>query len=103
MSYTKGKIRKGNVILEAIDFAVDTAGSWEGTFPKLDKGDYIVAIDDGSGREEKDFVLVSRRYTSATDHDNAAELALDAFGERKGYRTGGSDVIKVTNVDAVMK
>ena len=45
-SYEKGKVRKGNVLLEGIDFAVDTALSWDGTFPKVDKGDYIVLIED---------------------------------------------------------
>lgn len=101
--FEKGKVRKGNVLLEAIDFAVDTAQSWDGTFPKVDKGDYIVVIMDESTDEETP-VLVSRRYTSAVDHDQAAEIALDAFGERKGYDSSGdSDVIRVVRVDAVMK
>jgi hypothetical protein len=98
--YTKGKVRKGNVLLEAIDFAVDTALSWEGTFPKVDKGDYVVIIDDNGEVP----VLVSRRYTAAIDHDQAAEIALDAYGERKGY--GGPsmpDIFRVVRVDAVMK
>jgi hypothetical protein len=102
--YEKGKVRKGNVLLEAIDFAVDTALSWEGTFPKVDKGDYIVMIEDNDRDVEATPVLVSRRYTSAVDHDQAAEIALDAWGERKGY--GGPadpDTIRVVRVDAVMK
>jgi|SRR5579872_1238149 len=100
-NYEKGKVRKGNVLLEAIDFAVDTALSWDGTFPKVDKGDYIVIIE-SDGEETP--VLVSRRYTSARGHEEAAEIALDAFGERKGYGgSGGSDVIRVVRVDAVMK
>lgn len=100
--YEKGKVRKGNVLLEAIDFAVDTALSWEGTFPKVDKGDYIVMIEDDG---EETPVLVSRRYTSAVDHDQAAEIALDAWGERKGYGgpESGSQSIRVVRVDAVMK
>lgn len=101
-NYEKGKVRKGNVLLEAIDFAVDTALSWDGSFPKVDKGDYIVVIED-DGQEAP--VLVSRRYTSPRDHDQAAEIALDAWGERHGF--GGpesaSDVIRVVRVDAVMK
>jgi hypothetical protein len=98
-NYEKGKVRKGNVLLEGIDFAVDTALSWEGTFPKVDKGDYIVIIyDDG----EETPVLVSRRYTSPTDHENAAEIALDAYDERHSGEPGGNNV-RVVRVDAVMK
>jgi hypothetical protein len=106
-NFEKGKIRKGNVLLEAIDFAVDTALSWDGTFPKVDKGDYIVMIEDVR-YDEPTPVLVSRRYTTAANADQAAEIALDAWGERKGYGgpEDGSDiirVIRVTRVDAVMK
>jgi hypothetical protein len=102
--YEKGKVRKGNVLLEAIDFAVDTALSWDGEFPKVDKGDYIVMIED-SRYDEPTPVLVSRRYTAAVDADQAAEIALDAWGERKGYGgpEDGSDTIRVVRVDAVMK
>ena len=103
-NFEKGKVRKGNVLLEAIDFAVDTALSWDGTFPKVDKGDYIVMIEDPR-YDEPTPVLVSRRYTSAVDADQAAEIALDAWGERKGYGgpEDGSDIIRVTRVDAIMK
>jgi hypothetical protein len=103
-AYEKGKVRKGNVLLEAIDFAIDTALSWDGTFPKVDKGDYIVMIED-SRYDEPTPVLVSRRYTSPTSYENAAEIALDAWGERKGYGgpEDGSDTIRVVRVDAVMK
>jgi hypothetical protein len=107
-SYEKGKVRKGQVLLEAIDFAVDTALSWDGTFPKVDKGDYIVMIEDNRddyGGGDVAPVLVSRRYTSAVDHDQAAEIALDAWCERKGFDGGpeDADTIRVTRVDAVMK
>lgn len=66
-------------------FAVDTAGSWEGTFPKIGKGDYIVTI--GSADSESEPVLVSRRYTGAVDAKNAVNLALSAYAERRGYKT----------------
>ena len=42
-------------------------------------------------------VLVSRRYTSAVDADNAAEIALDAFAERHGYeRDDKGCILEVT-------
>lgn len=67
-------------------FAVDTAGSWDGRFPDVGKGDYLITIgSEDSGDDE--LVLVSRRYTEAVNHKNAAELALSAFAERMGYKT----------------
>jgi hypothetical protein len=45
--------------LPDLDFCGDTAGSWEGRFPFLGLGDYLVA--------DAGYVLVSRRYTSAVD------------------------------------
>jgi len=100
MAFEKGKVRKNNVLLEAIDFAIDTALSWEGTYPKVDKGDYIVIIENDFEGETTP-VLVSRRYTSPENHEEAAEIALDAYNERKGYRGGSS--VRVVRVDAVMK
>lgn len=85
--YKKGSIKAKDVDLEDVDFAVDTALSWDGNFPKLGKGDYVVTIEDDHGEPHQ--VLVSRRYTSARGHEEAAEIALDAFGERHGY--GGAD------------
>jgi hypothetical protein len=66
------------------DFAVDTSLSWEGVFPKPGRGDYLVTLGDiHKGNAQ---VLISRRYTSADDYENAADIALDAFSERQGYK-----------------
>jgi hypothetical protein len=81
--YKKGHVKIKDVALEDIDFAVDTSLSWDGNFPKLGKGDYIVTINDHL--DEPHYVLVSRRYTSPRGADEAAEIALDAFGERHGF------------------
>jgi hypothetical protein len=64
------------------DFAVDTALSWEGRFPRPGRGDYLVSIEchDGEGAN----VLVSRRYTSAGSAKEAKEIALSAYAERRG-------------------
>jgi len=83
MKYKTGTIRSRDVNLNGIDFAVDTALSWEGNFPKVGKGDWLVTIGHINGDPEP--VLVSRRYTEAGDENNAAEIALDAFAERHGY------------------
>jgi hypothetical protein len=72
-----------DVNLSSIDFAIDTSGSWDGSFPDLDEGDYLVEINNVEG-EEPEHVLVSRRYTSPTDADDAATIALDAYAERHG-------------------
>lgn len=96
--YRTGKIKKSHVDLDELDFdfAVDTAGSWDGVFPEIDKGDYIVTI--GCVDNEPQQVLVSRRYTSAIDHENAADLALSAFAERHDYETDDEgEVLEVTN------
>lgn len=74
-----------DVDLDLVDFAVDTTGSWDGHFPDLGTGDYVVTI--GAYDREPELVIVSRRYTSATDPENAAELALSAFAERHDYKT----------------
>jgi hypothetical protein len=70
--------------LDEFDFAVDTALSWDGEFPDVGSGDYIVEIGsiDGDG-----LVLVSRRYVGASSAEDAAEIALDAFSERHNYET----------------
>jgi hypothetical protein len=83
MKFKTGTVKARNVDLDEIDFAVDTALSWEGTFPEAGKGDYLVTIGYVDGEPAN--ILVSRRYTSAVDADNAAEIALDAFAERHGY------------------
>ncbi len=81
---------------DRFDFAVDTALSWDGAFPPVGKGDYIVTI--GSIDTEEVKVLVSRRYTSAVDAKQAAEIALGAFAERHDYETDDDgNVAAVTN------
>ena len=79
---------------DLFDFAVDTAGSWDGTFLDPCVGDYLVTIQD-YGDGESHCVLVSSRYTAAVDFDNAAELALDAYAERVTWHAA------VTAVDAL--
>jgi len=68
---------------DSFDFAVDTAGSWDGQFPEPHAGDYLVTI--GSVEREDAEILVSCRYTSACDPADAASLALDAFAERHDF------------------
>ena len=80
-----GEMNASEVDMENLSFAVDTAGSWDGTFPDPNKGDYLVEIGSIDGDTEE--VLVSRRYTSARDESDAASLALSAFAERKGFDT----------------
>ena len=64
------------------DFAVDTALSWDGRFPKPGRGDYLVSIECHDGESAN--VLVSRRYTSAGSTKEAKEIALSAYAERRG-------------------
>jgi len=95
MKFKSGTMRARDIDLDAIDFAVDTALSWEGNFPEAGKGDYLVTIGYVDG--EPADVLVSRRYTSAVDADNAAEIALDAFAERHDYeRNDEGEILEVT-------
>jgi len=68
-----------------IAFFVDTAGSWEGRFPPVGVGDWIVDIKCSDGDEAS--VVVSRRYTSAPDRETAKELALSAYAEGRGLPT----------------
>ena len=72
--------------LEVIDLMIDTAGSWEGRFPEPDKGDYLVTIDTPEGGRR--VVLVSRRYTAATDAEDAVALAVGAVCERDSLDEG---------------
>ena len=98
MKYKTGRIGPRLINLDTIDFAVDTTLSWEGDFPMVGKGDYLVTIGHIGGDPEA--VLVSRRYTSANDTDEAAKIALNAFAERHSYKTDNNgDVIEVTMPD----
>ena len=80
----RGKIKAKDIDLMGCDFAVDTSLSWDGNFPKPGKGDYLVTLGDVNKGNAQ--VLVSRRYTEAMGHDEAAAIALDAFSERQGYK-----------------
>lgn len=94
--FRKGTIRGSDIDLMGCDFAVDTALSWDGQFPKPGRGDYLVTLGDiNKGNCQ---VLVSRRYVPATDHENAAEIALDAFSEQQGYRKNNEGKILPINV-----
>lgn len=99
--YTVGKIKKSDVDLDKVEFAIDTAGSWDGEFPKPGKGDYLVTLGyiDGDDAE----VLVSRRYTGAIDAKNAAELALSAFAERHSYLTNYAGELVEIHVEGLGK
>ena len=97
---TKGDFITGtkpacDVDTDCIDFCVDTAGSWDGSFLAPHKGDYVVSVYDYADGGIHG-VLVSSRYTAAVDFDNAAELAVDAFIERSGHFAAA-----VTAVDAL--
>jgi len=95
MRYKTGRIGPRLVDLSTVDFAVDTALSWDGEFPIVGKGDYLVTIGHVNGDPET--VLVSRRYTSAGDTDTAAQIALSAFAERHNYETDDNDnVVEIT-------
>jgi hypothetical protein len=95
VKYETGSIKARDIDLDTIDFAVDTALSWDGDFPKAGKGDYLVSIGHINGEPEQ--VLVSRRYTGAVDAENAATIALDAFAERHDYeRDDKGDILEMT-------
>lgn len=82
--YRKGTVKGRDIDLMGCDFAIDTALSWEGAFPKPGRGDYLVTLGDiHKGNAQ---VLISRRYASADGYENAADIALDAFSERQGYK-----------------
>lgn len=85
MKYKTGRIGPRLINLETIDFAVDTTGNWEGSFPLVGRGDHLVTIGHVNGDPEP--VLVSRRSTNPIDTDHAAEIALSAFAERHRYET----------------
>jgi hypothetical protein len=83
MNFKTTKLRKSKIgasSSELIEFAVDTALSWEGNFPPIGPGDYLVHIESDDGNQHT--VLVSRRYTRAIDSENAVDIAMDAFLER---------------------
>jgi hypothetical protein len=64
--------------LSDFDMKIDTALSYEGTFPEPQKNCYAVGIEGAYGYQ---LVLVSSRYTSAIDFADAAEIAVDHFDE----------------------
>lgn len=99
MSFKPGTVRASDIDLDGIDFAVDTALSWEGNFPEAGKGDWLVTIGHIEGDPEP--VLVSRRYTSAVDADNAAEIALNTFAERHGYERNDEGAILEVNLEGI--
>jgi hypothetical protein len=101
MKYKTGRISSRKIDLDAIDFAVDTALSWEGSFPAIGKGDYLVTIGHINGDPES--VLVSRRYTCAANTEEAAKIAFDAFAERHGYETTIGTACWTERVDIVTK
>ena len=104
-NYQIGTVQASDIDTEsdAFDFCVDTALSWDGRFPDPGIGDYLVTIA-GLYEGETRTVLVSRRYTSAVSPEDAADIALDAFGERHGYEpTNDNDPTEyaVSRVDVV--
>jgi hypothetical protein len=98
VKYKTSSVRSREVNLDEIAFAVDTALSWDGDFPETGKGDWLVTI--GNIDSDPESVLVSRRYTGAGDADNAAKIALNAFAERRGYKSDKhGNVLDVTLED----
>lgn len=85
MTFETVEISATDVDSDDISIAVDTALSWDGTFPEIGAGDYTVEIATVEGDDAT--ILVSRRYTSAIDADNAAEIALNAYAERNDLET----------------
>lgn len=94
--YKPGTVRSQNIDLNEIDFAVDTSLSWDGKFPDPDRGDYLVTV--GSIEHEPVSILVSRRYTSAGDLQNAANIALSAFAERNGIPVDDNGMPRLTTL-----
>lgn len=95
--FKKSRVSRKSINLEEVDFAIDTALSWDGTFPKPGKGDYLVTLISREGDEAQ--VLVSRRYVGARDARDAASIAKNAYAERHGLkmkdvRTLRSDAVK---------
>jgi hypothetical protein len=76
---------------DSFDFAVDTALSWDGEFPDPGVSDYLVTVDSVDTGELE--ILVSRRYVSAHDPEDAAAIALDAFAERHDYERDNNGTI----------
>jgi hypothetical protein len=90
--FPKSKAVKSSLISVNTDddflFMVDTAQSWEGKFPKVGPGDFVVKIDGANdGTDHSGYVVVSRRYTEAHDHESAGALALGAYAERYDFET----------------
>ena len=101
MAYTRGLVKKANIDLGEVDFAIDTALSWDGHFPPPGKGDYLVTMTVNEGEYESEAkVLVSRRYVPAVDAREAASIAKDAIAERKSITKKN---VKVDRVQAVVK
>lgn len=69
-------------IFDDITFAIDTAGSWDGSFPNPTSDCYLVGIETA---ESYELILVSSRYVGATDEGDAATIAVDAWHERYGH------------------
>jgi hypothetical protein len=91
----KGRIKGSDVDLMGCDFAVDTAMSWDGNFPKPGKGDYLVTLGDVHKGNAQ--VLVSRRYLAAPAPEDAADIALDAFSEQQGYKKNDKgNILEIT-------
>lgn len=84
-------IHSSNIDLDAVDICVDTALSWEGTFPPPGPRDWLAWVWSDVGEH---LVLVSRRYTSAT-REEARDLAADAVAERYGAEVGATQVRRV--------
>ena len=93
MKYKTSTVRARDIDPKEIDFAVDTSLSWDGDFPKPDHGDYVVLV--GSIEKEPVSVLVSRRYTSASGYQEAADIALDAFTERNSIPMDDKGIIRL--------
>jgi hypothetical protein len=99
--YETGKVKGKEIDLDKVDFAIDTALSWEGTFPKPGKGDYLVTL--AAWDRESEEVLVSRRYVGAHSAENAAEIALNAYAERHDYPMDDKGEVVEMDIEGVGK
>lgn len=93
--YSVETIDSDSIEDDEIGLWIDTAGGInDGQWPEIDDGDYLVEV--GSIETGEQLVLVFRRYTSALDVIDAADLALAAVAETEGLETDDNgDIVEI--------